>query len=429
MISSGPSDPNIDGGQPQFYRRAFNEIIVNPNDPNVLFASVTYSTMQTSQITNPWNTTPPTWNSAAGRGIFKGIRNPVTDVIAWTKVTGAGLDPVTLLPNQIGANIWVTDLEYTYSSAADDFYLFAGVWTGDDGTHTNTGIYRSIDLGHTWQPLDNAMSGVPLGNIGKVTLTANHIDENRTLYMAIGNNSDGILRDVFKSSDDGDTWTNYGKPGAIDTQSQAFLALGVSPTSGRVYVGGVISGTVGVGEYDPAASGGLGAWRTIVPGAANAIVPHTDSLAFTFYRPPGAPAGTDQVYAGNDGGFWRYNPGAAAIGTWTELNNSPAGTPIRSRLQTLQVDSVAISPRDGNHMIEAAWDNAFGKTTDAGRSGWRGLLRGDGVAVFYDANPNVNTAYFVSQYGEVWRYDNFNAPGETSRETACPAAAAFRSFL
>ncbi|MBI2806398.1 MAG: hypothetical protein HYX68_15570 [Planctomycetes bacterium] len=449
LISSGPAIAS-DGGLPAFYHRAFNKIIVDPLNSNILFAAVTYADTS-SAINNPWNTTPATYNTADGRGIFKGVRDPMTDTFTWTKVTGPGIDPGTMQPNQIGPDIRVTDLEYTYSSWGNAFYLFAGVWAKAPGLNNDgSGLWRSIDLGATWQHIGDPPPGmmdtsnVPKGNIGKVKLAAGHADGSLNIYMTVANNTDGQWRDVYKSTNDGNSWTNIGHVGNVFTSGQAFLAFGVSSTSGRVYVGAVISSgsNVGVAEYDPAAAGGAGLWRSIVPTAAGATVPHTDFSAFTFYQPAGAAAGTDQVYAGNDGGFWRYSPNfaAAAMGTWTDLNDSSAPA-IRSRLQTFQVDSVAVNPANGNQILEAAWDNAFGKTTDPAVPGWQAVAGGrtaegetirpggDGVGVFYDSNPNVATAYFASQNGSVKRVDNFGTPTETWRQLALPAGAAASPFM
>jgi hypothetical protein len=408
LVSSGPSFLGIDGGQPQFYRRAFNKIIIDPFNTNILFASVTYSGDRRIFIVNPWPTPPgPIWNTYLGRGIFKGVWNSMTNTFDWTQVTGDG---------RIGQDITVTDLEYTYSSTSEflnpgtGFYLYAGVWAADPlamADNNGSGVWISNDLGNSWHRVTSppAPAGFVRG-IGRVSLATSHIDESWTVYAAIANNSDGLLRDVFRY--DGTTWTSVGKPaGQIDTLRQAFLPLGMSPTSGRVYLGAVIprGSTVGAAEYDPAAAGGA-TWRTIVPSNQAAICPHTDFCTFAFFQ--------NQVYAGNDGGIWRYNPAPAGLGTWNDLNDSPNGTPIRSRLQTLQVYSVAINPFNGDKMIEGAQDNAFGIGNGTGGY-WDSRETGDGVGVFYDPHEFAFTyAYFVDQEGLVWKYTDPGTDQEQS---------------
>src|SRR5437763_775382 len=89
--------------------------------------------------------------------------------------------------------------------------LLAGARTqSSPGTNT-TGIYRSTDWGTTWDALtaDNS-TGVPLNNIGRVQLWSNEEFGDQTIYMALPNDTDGMLRGVYESTDNGANWALLG---------------------------------------------------------------------------------------------------------------------------------------------------------------------------------------------------------------------------
>jgi photosystem II stability/assembly factor-like uncharacterized protein len=117
--------------------------------------------------------------------------------------------------------------------------------------------------------------------------------------------------------------------------------------------------------------------------------PHSDHHAFAF-DPQG------RLLDGNDGGLFRYNPGAGAVGTgtWDDLNAKPGG----NALNTIQFYSVSISPANPHVMLGGAQDN--GTSLYTGSNGWTLTDYGDGGNVAFSPTDNTGSlAYHMLDGG------------------------------
>jgi hypothetical protein len=207
------------------------------------------------------------------------------------------------------------------------------------------------------------------------------------MYVAVVK-GDGTLRGVFQSFDLGTTWRDTEAP-ALGTQGGRDLAISLSKT--HVYVGGtdnVIVSPITSNEWVDV-RGGTETAQGVVE------VPHSDHQAFAI-----APDG--QVYAGNDGGIWRYDhskdadwryfPVKDGVGTWYNLNTKG--------LQTIQFYGLAMSPRDPNILIGGSQDNGYARTTDGGhQTPWNQIDGGDGTKVRFSPQDH-NVVYRFGSWAD-----------------------------
>ncbi len=85
---------------------------------------------------------------------------------------------------------------------------YAGVPAGS-GAGAAAGVYRSDDGGVTWTQVNNGLSG--LSTSRRILLTIHNSTGNNVVYAGVINSS-GALSGVFRSTDQGGTWTSLGVP-------------------------------------------------------------------------------------------------------------------------------------------------------------------------------------------------------------------------
>jgi hypothetical protein len=200
-------------------------------------------------------------------------------------------------------------------------------------------------------------------------LAADHTSAAQTIYAAVAQQN-GTLLSVYKSANNGTTWTDINPsptvPNIVGNQGFYDLAIGLSPVSGRVILGGQEK----IATYFPSTN----TWQDITTGS-NGVSPHADYHAIAFDS-------VGNAYAGTDGGLWRYN---VAAGTWDDLNANP--------LQTHQLIGIALHPSNKNTLLEGSQDNGVALTTNGGGT-WNRTQDGDGGLVAY---PDASTtAYAIS---------------------------------
>lgn len=257
------------GASTTFFSYSISKVLYEPNQSKFYAAVVM----------------PYSWSPAAGwtgLGLYQSADNGAT----WTKING------TIAGATLPTTSRITDIESTFKDG--QLRLFAAVGVVD-GSAAN-GVYIGTPAaggGFTWQYLD-AHAPLPKGSgIGRIALASDHTS---TVYAAV-TTSASKLEGVYKSVDNGATWTrvydNSATPAPFpDGQMHYNLAFGLSPASGRLYLGGVST----VLEFTPGATSSRSI-RAVTPG----VRPHVDFHAFAF--------GPDNaVYAGTDGGLWRWHP-------------------------------------------------------------------------------------------------------------------------
>jgi hypothetical protein len=277
-----------------------------------------------------------------------------TDGTSWTEVAA--------VPGGGTGNL-VTDVTDVLSTdpktkaPTDD--LIAG--TGKMGPVGTGGIWVSTNGGAGWTgaTLPDAKLAGLISRVQFATDTQRNI-----VYAALWLTSQQT--EVLVSYDGGRSWapTPAQPPNFAPSQGYYNLAIGVSQQSGRVYVGGESypTGTApkfGIYEsnaptVNPAGSPpftSAGGWRAIDMGA-NKIYPHTDLHAWAFDS-------GGNVYAGTDGGIYRFTPGQLDPEV---LDAHPAAGAFPNR----QILAVADLNGDQQGDIIYSGSSADGKSFDVG---------------------------------------------------------------
>ncbi len=231
-----------------------------------------------------------------------------------------------------------------------------------------SGIYKSTNGGSTWTAVNGSgATALPLSGNGRFALA---MDPNATttLWVAIASNTNNNLAGLFKSTDAGNTWTNFPNvPDFCDGQCWYDLSLAVQPgNSNVIFAGGAQSCC---GSVVQSVDGG-NTW-TIYSNI------HPDAHAFVF-----TPDGTI-LYVGNDGGMWSTNTPTSTSITWNNLNTGLATEQFYPGL------SVALN--NVNIGFGGTQDN--GTEQYAGSTTWNVVNCGDGGATLIDDTTNPVTVY------------------------------------
>lgn len=228
------------------------------------------------------------------------------------------------------------------------------------------GVYRSNNGGApgSWQLL---AGGLPASSLGRIDLTVGPPiapSTTATFYAAISNNSDGI-NGIYRSTDNGTTWT--ATPANPPSVSQAFYnwTLAVDPTDANVLYFGAVT-------FYRSLDGGA-TWTTQANGTGDGGL-HVDQHDSLVSR-----ANPNTLFVANDGGVWRSDNAKAATITWANLNQT---------LNTVQFQGVALHPTDPDFLVGGTQDNGTNRFT--GNVAWTRIFGGDGgFALIDQANPNI----------------------------------------
>jgi photosystem II stability/assembly factor-like uncharacterized protein len=343
---------------------AINKIVVDPTDVsgNTVYAS------------------------SSGAGIFKSQDGGQT----WQlKMNGLPGDATVVTP---------TDLEYTLTRpdplSSPIFTLYAGIINGPDA---GNGIWRlnpSID--DTWHQQDMNLidflgRAVGRAAIGTIKLSADHsvttsarIDATIAYSIPVDDPADNLKQlfltlNVFHFDPSLNTWSPAHNLPPGNTQNGYSESIGLAP-DGTIYVGAV---------GDVKSTDGGNSWTNIHEIPLGHQLTHVDSHAWAFFG--------GQVYGGNDGGIWRFDP---AANQWHSLNT--AG------LSTMLLRGASMSPTDPNVLIAAAQDNGDWLRQSGS---WRRFHGRDGGRVFFDPDPGQGgrIAYKIDTFGGLFRSDNGGA--------------------
>jgi photosystem II stability/assembly factor-like uncharacterized protein len=233
------------------------------------------------------------------------------------------------------------------------------------------GIYRSDAGGEpgTWIQLAN---GLPTSAIDRLDLAIGPPippSSSPTIFAAITNTGGNSLNGIFRSIDNGDSWTRTaGTPSPV-TQMWYNITLEVDPRDANILYFGAVT-------YFRSVNGG-NSWSVQLNGNGNGNGGlHVDQHAQTISR-----FNPRIIFAANDGGIWRSenaNVTTAPMG-WINLNRT---------LSTVQFQSVAIHPTDPNILFGGTQDNGTLRFT--GDLAWRVVAGGDGgFALIDQSNPTI----------------------------------------
>ncbi len=266
--------------------------------------------------------------------------------------------------------------------------VYAG--NSDNFTASRRGVYKSVDNGATWTVLP-ALPGVTGDNIERIELAVTAAAPN-LVYAAVGG-SDFRLLGLFLWDDAAGTWKQLaatglygGSPrGNFGAQSWYNLAIAVDPRdAGRVYLAGVrgFKSVDGGATFD-----------------AMGMEIHTDWHSIVI-----DPRNPDIMYAGTDGGVFV----STDVGnSWVSRN---AGLTV-----TQYYPGISAGP-NGSQIMGGSQDN--GTLVYTGSMYWNGFSGGDGgyTAINYD-NPSIlysETQWTPNTGAVIIRFDGTSASVRTS---------------
>ncbi|WP_299229479.1 T9SS type A sorting domain-containing protein [uncultured Psychroserpens sp.] len=255
----------------------------------------------------------------------------------------------------------------------------------------NVGILKSIDGGNTFNLITN---GLPTSNINFISIDQSQSNPD-ILYTSITRLSDTGLEGVYKSTDNGTSWSKLlNTPNAFCiTNSLGFFCQGW------------YNNTIAVSPIDPdlVLFGGISFWRTTDGGitweqkdrTACPTCPDTPScMTYVDHHDIGFdPHDPTTVYSINDGGISKsINNGTC----WTNANNG---------LVTAQFLSVGSGRSNTNIVIGGLWDHGLQGANIQNGLNWERWGFFDGVNVAVDFN-NANNYFGTWINGTYWRSSN-----------------------
>jgi photosystem II stability/assembly factor-like uncharacterized protein len=268
------------------------------------------------------------------------------------------------------------------------------------------GIYRSTAGGEpgSWQLLTQGLPATELGRIKLVVGPPVNSSAPFTLFAAIATTG-SMLHGVYRSTDNGDTWTRTtGQPASVG-QTNYNLTLSVDPLNPNIIYLGMVT-------FYRSLDGGNN-WINQANGTGDGGI-HVDQHFSVVSR-----ARPNIFFMANDGGVWRSDNANATGQTmgWVNLNQT---------LNTVQFQGVAMHPTNPNYLIGGTQDNGTNRFT--GDAAWTRVAGGDGGFALVDqSNPSTvwhsfqnssGTATTGASYGP---RVSFNA-GDAWSERGCRAS-------
>lgn len=259
--------------------------------------------------------------------------------------------------------------------------LLAAAWQrmrGPEGRRfvggVNTGIYRTIDAGATWQLLSNGLPP-PSPLIGRPAVVIAPSNPS-VAYVAYADDPGNYIG-TYKTTDGGDSWlrsNDAALSGLYSNFGWYFGKVFVSPwDENRVWVFGV--------DFGKTTDGGT-SWST-----QNST--HVDHHAMAFH-----PTDPSIMFIGNDGGRAKSVNGGA---TWFRESNQD--------LYITQFYAGAIDHLNPARSMGGTQDNGTPRTLTGSHSDWVSINGGDGFYCVIDYT-DANYQYAESQYGFIRRTTN-----------------------
>jgi hypothetical protein len=356
------------------------DIAIDPTNSNILYlgtgdgdAGDTYSVgvLKSTDAGITWNTTGLNWSVASGRTISKLLINPSNSqmILAATSVgiyrtTDGGVSWSNV---QAGS---FKDMEYR---PADPTTVYA----------CGTTFYKSTNSGASFTQIT---AGVPT-NVSRlaIAVTANN---NAYVYMIAANNTNAGLTGVYRSIDNGTTFTTrsttpnylgYNFDGS-DAGGQGWydLAIASSPTNAQEVI-----------------VGGINVWRSTNGGTNFTLNAHWTGTGAPYIHADihdliYLPGSGTTYYSGNDGGIFRTT------------NSGTAWTDISGTMDISQQYRLGLAPTNSGILITGHQDNGANRLSGGV---WTQVYGGDGMDCFIDRTSN--TIFFESYvYGQHRRSTN-----------------------
>jgi len=235
-----------------------------------------------------------------------------------------------------------------------------------DYTGFSSRIYRSTNGGDTWEMLTN---GIPNQEFAKITLAIAPSDPD-IIYAAVCGSTEA-LKDIYKTTNGGDTWVGLGCAGEVEANTQDPWYFGVK-----------------VHPSDPNKLFWIGfeSWRSLDGGATwneFCTASHVDHQSFYI-----SPTNDNFKILGTDGGLYFTNNDFI---TYTTEQNIPV----------TQLYTIDVYPGDTSRIIGGAQDN--GSFVKDAVGNWFFVNGGDGVSTKF-VPVDENSYYANYQYGGYYGY-------------------------
>ena len=303
-------------------------------------------------------------NAATGGTFASGLYLSTNGGVAWTRTLSGQASDIVIHP---------TNRQILYAGMR---FVF--------GTGELPGLYKSVDAGMTWSRVYDSPYAANSTSTREFRVAVSPAAPNRVyIYFGTAATSPSQVR-VERSDDAGATWTDNGViaagDGGVDPGQFGYNTyLAVSPgNSNNVYVGG----------RDVFRSTDAGNTFTNINNSFAAPYPngsytprsqkfHADQQSFAFQ-----PGNGNIFYCGNDGGIWKTTNFGS---TFTSLN---------STLSLTQFVGLAVNPTDSTKSYGGAQDNGSQRRTIG--QGWTEFSGGDGgKAVVNPLNPSMVFSSYV----------------------------------
>lgn len=238
------------------------------------------------------------------------------------------------------------------------------------------GIYRSFNGGEDWQELTDGLPS-PSPNVGRIGISISPSDP--AILYAIYADKVGYFDGVFKSTDQGESWTRTNDAALSNMYSSYgwwFGRLRVDPLNPNIVY------AIGFDLFKT--SNGGNSWSNI------GYAVHVDQHDLYAH-----PENNNFVVLGNDGGIYTsQNAGS----TWTHLENLPI-----TQFYTSEIDQ-----QHPERLYGGTQDNGTNRTLTGNIDDWNEIYGGDGFVV--KVNPlNNQYVYAEYQYGGLGRSTNGGA--------------------
>ena len=330
-----------------FGGRSFSRIVVNPQNPQIVYASITRAggfPELAAAKGHPGATGP--------LGVFRSDDGGVN----WVRLAAS-------------PDLSTTDLDI---DPVNPDVLYAGV--GRIYGHADNGVYKSTNGGAGWTRLGG---GLPSGaTVGRISVRVAPSDPNRVYALLtrpstqFGGNASTL--GAYRSDDAGASWTQIPVGSLQATYGWYLSVISVQPSDPDV----VIMGGLNLRRSTNAGAG----WSTVTP-------PHVDMHAVDWDA-------SGRLIVGDDGGVHRSeNLGAS----WTSLNNGLATIQFYAGLSTHPVDDLIV--------FGGLQDNGSVRRNTATRN-WTHVYGGDGGWTQMD---QVNPLRVFVEYqgtGNLFRSEN-----------------------
>lgn len=385
--------PLTDGQLPGL---SLNSIAISPLDPNVLFVGA-------GQTSSYFDGGPrfgigrsldggATWSVVGTALAKKDVRSivPTKTLVNAKQVVLAGTSTGVYRSIDGGVTYGRVTSGITASLVTD--------LVGDPGVPTrfyaamNGKVYRSDTTGASW--VSATGSGFHVVSTYRVLLSVHHDASNDVVYAMVIQDT-GYLYAVYRSANQGASWSYLGKPspeifpGAQGDIHGAILADKTSPNI--VWISGdrqndPFPNVNGLNNYSANVFRNVsGTWQNMVGsgngGGARGTSPHADSRAMVYDA-------AGNILQANDGGIFRLNyPTDNTRRWWTSLNSNITPTEAHSAVY------------DPLSKILISGNQDTGVSYQIGGSLWSDALQGDGGDVMVDADQTAHPGTSIRYMG------------------------------